>query len=314
MAEDYYKALEVSRTASPEEIQKAYRKLARKHHPDLNPDDAAAKKRFQTIQKAYDVLSDPEKRKMYDQFGEGFENMGQAGPRPGGSGGPFPFDVEQIFGGGRTAPGGGFQFEGDLGDIFQQFTGGRGRSRNRPQPTRGNDLSIETTIPFNTAVLGGFRDITLQRGGKFETIQVKIPPGIDSGKKIRLRGRGEVGPSGEAGDLIVVVSVAPHPHFKRTGQNLEIRLPITLGEAALGGTVDVPTPGGTVALKIPANSSSGKKLRVKGQGVRNSTGDAGDLIVELQVKLPEKLDESSLEAVRQIEKDYRVSVREGLSW
>lgn len=322
MAEDYYKALDVSRTASPEEIQKAYRKLARKYHPDMNPDDAAAKKKFQQVQKAYDVLNDPEKRKLYDQFGPSFENIA-AGGGPGGAGpggaGPFPFDIEQIFGGGRGAGGGGggggFQFEGDLGDIFQQFTGGgRGRGRRHAPPARGSDLAAEVTIPFNTAVLGGFREISIERGGKYETIQIKIPAGIDTGKKIRLRGRGEPGAGGESGDLLVTIHVAPHPHFRRQGQNLELRLPVTLGEAALGCTVDVPTPGGVVALKIPPNSSSGRRLRVKGQGVRTASGEAGDLVVELQIKLPESLDQPARDAVAAIEQAYKGRIRDGLAW
>ncbi|MGN6135358.1 MAG: DnaJ C-terminal domain-containing protein [Aureliella sp.] len=322
MAEDYYKALDVSRTASPEEIQKAYRKLARKYHPDMNPDDAAAKKKFQQVQKAYDVLNDPEKRKLYDQFGPSFENIA-AGGGPGGAGpggaGPFPFDIEQIFGGGRGAGGGGrgggFQFEGDLGDIFQQFTGGgRGRGRRHAPPARGSDLAAEVTIPFNTAVLGGFREISIERGGKYETIQIKIPAGIDTGKKIRLRGRGEPGAGGESGDLLVTIHVAPHPHFRRQGQNLELRLPVTLGEAALGCTVDVPTPGGVVALKLPPNSSSGRRLRVKGQGVRTSSGEAGDLVVELQIKLPESLDQPARDAVAAIEQAYKGRIRDGLAW
>ncbi|MGN6543874.1 MAG: DnaJ C-terminal domain-containing protein [Aureliella sp.] len=331
MAEDYYKSLEVGRTASPEEIQKAYRRLARKYHPDMNPEDAAAKKKFQQIQHAYDVLSDPEKRKLYDQFGPSFENIaagagpggagfGGGGPGGGGGGaGPFPFDLEQIFGGGRgqgQGGGGGFQFEGDLGDIFQQFAGAGGRTRGRRHaaPARGSDLAAEVVVPFHTAVLGGFRDISIERGGKHETIQIKIPPGVDSGKKIRLRGRGEPGAGGDAGDLIVTIQVAPHPHFKRHGNNLELRLPVTLGEAALGATVDVPTPGGEVTLKIPPGSSSGRRLRIKGQGVRLPSGEAGDLYVELQIKLPASLDDSAREAIATIEQQYTGSVRDKLAW
>lgn len=321
MAEDYYKLLEVSRTASPEEIQKAYRRLARKYHPDMNPDDTAAKKKFQAIQKAYDVLSDTEKRQMYDQFGEAFENVHPGAGRAGGgagAGGPFPFDIEQIFGGGRAGAGpGGFQFDGDLGDIFSQFAGGgagRGKPRGRQQPARGNDLAVEATIPFHTAVLGGYRDITLERAGKHETIQIKIPAGVDTGKKIRLRGKGESGPGGEAGDMIVTITVAPHPHFKRNGQNLELKLPVTLGEAALGSTVDIPTPAGTVSLKIPAGSQSGRRLRVKGQGVRAASGEAGDLVVELQIKLPDHLSDAAQNAVRTIDQEYNSPVRDGLVW
>lgn len=317
MAEDYYKALGVSRTASPEEIQKAYRKLARKYHPDMNPDDKAAKSKFQDVQKAYDTLSDPEKRKMYDQFGSAYEQMGSGGGPGAGAGGPFPFDMEQVFGG-RGQPGGGgggFQFDaGDLGDLFSQFTGGGGRRSRRAAPTKGADIAAEVTIPFHTAVLGGNCEINVSRGPQRETLQVKIPPGVDSGKKIRLRGKGQAGENGENGDLLVTIQVAPHPHFKRQSQNLELRLPVTIGEAALGATVDVPTPGGVVSLKIPPGSSSGKRLRVKGQGIRTATGEAGDLYVELQIKLPETLSEDARQAVQKINQQYTGSVRDGLSW
>lgn len=316
MAEDYYKALEVGRSASPEEIQKAYRKLARKFHPDMNPDDGAAKKKFQQIQNAYDVLSDPEKRKLYDQFGPSFENMAQGAGA--GQGGPMPFDIEQLFGGrGGTGGPGGFQFEGDLGDIFQHFTGaggGRGRARKPTAPTRGQDLSAEVTIPFHTAIVGGFCDIPIARGGKRETIQVKVPPGVDTGKKIRLRGQGEAGSSGVQGDLIVTITVAAHPSFRRLGNNLELKLPVTLAEAALGSTIDVPTPGGVVSLKIPPNSSSGRRLRVKGQGVRSTSGEAGDLYVELLIKLPDSLDDSARDAIASIESHYSGKLRDGIAW
>lgn len=319
MADDYYKTLEVAKTASPEEIQKAYRKLARKFHPDMNLDDKAAKAKFQQIQKAYDVLSEPEKRKLYDQFGPSFENMA-AGAGAGGQAGsgPFPFDIEQIFGGNGprrgTAGPGGFQFDGDLGDLFQQFTGGgRGRGRKPAAQARSNDLAAAVTIPFHTAIMGGFVDIALQRGGKNETIQVKIPPGVDSGKKIRLRGQGDTA-GGTASDLIVTITVAPHPNFIRKGNNLELRLPVSVGEAALGNTVDVPTPGGGVTLKIPPNSSSGRRLRVKGQGVRLPDGEAGDLYVELQIKLPDSLDASARESIAAIEKQYTGRLRDGIAW
>ncbi len=319
MAEDYYKALGVSRTASPEEIQKAYRKLARKYHPDMNPDDKAAKNKFQEVQKAYDTLNDPEKRKMYDQFGSAYEHMGGAGGGAGpGAGGPFPFDIEQMFGGRGGAgggPGGGFQFDAaDLGDLFSQFTGGGGKRSRRAAPAKGGDIAAEVTIPFHTAVMGGHCEIGVTRGSQKETLQVKIPPGVDSGKKIRLRGKGQPGEGGDNGDLLVTIQVAPHPYFKRQGQNLELKLPVTVGEAALGATVDVPTPGGVVSLKIPAASSSGRRLRVKGQGIRSTAGDVGDLYVELQIKLPERLSEEASQAIQKIEQQYTGSLRDGLSW
>lgn len=315
MAQDYYKTLEVSRTASAEEIQKAHRKLARKYHPDLNPDDKAAQKKFKEIQQAYDTLNDPEKRKLYDQFGDQYEQV--AAGRAGGGAGPGGFGFEDIFQGGSPE---GFQFGGDLGDLFKQFTGGgaaggareRGRARG---PVPGSDLNAELTVPFNTAVLGGQATINVQRGGKQESLQVKVPAGVESGKKIRLRGQGEPSPNGgPAGDLLITITVANHPYFKRVGQNLEVRLPVTLGEAAMGAKVDLPTPGGIMSLKIPAASSSGKRLRVKGQGVRDSSGGAGDLYVELQIKLPEQLDDESRQAIEHIERLYTEAPRAGLIW
>ncbi len=194
MAQDHYDTLGVSRTASAEEIQKAYRKLARKYHPDMNPDDATAKKKFQEVQSAFEVLSDAEKRKRYDQFGSDFDPSA-AGVHPGGwrytsGGGPQgqPFDVNDLndlFGGGGSEGGGGFA------DIFRQFNRGRssGRRTQRPAAERGNDLRHELTIPFASSVLGGEAALTVQRqNGELESIQVKIPVGIENGKKIRLRG------------------------------------------------------------------------------------------------------------------------------
>ena len=313
MAQDYYKTLNVSRTASADEIQKAHRKLARKYHPDLNPDDKAAQKKFKEIQQAYDCLNDPEKRKLYDQFGDQYENVaaGRA------SGGPGGASFEDIFQGGGPE---GFQFGGDLGDLFKQFTGGagqgraagRGRSRG---PVNGADLSAELTVPFNTSVLGGQATIHVRRSGKPENLQVKIPAGVESGQKIRLRGQGEPSSNGgSSGDLLITITVANHPYFKRNGQNLEVRLPVTLGEAAMGAKVDLPTPGGTMSLKIPPGSSSGKRLRVKGQGVRDASGGAGDLFVELQIKLPEHLDDESRQSIERIERLYTEKPRAGLIW
>ncbi len=321
MSQDFYETLGLSKSASQDEIQKAYRKLARKYHPDLNPDDKVAQQKFKDIQLAYDTLSEPEKRKMYDQFGPEYERAG-ASPFRGGAGGGAGF--EEIFGG-RGGPGGGFQFEGDLGDIFRQFTGGAGAAgasgggRSRA-PAKGKDMTTELTIPFNTAILGGEASITIRRSGKSESLQVKIPPGVETGKKIRLRGQGEPGAGGTQGDLIVTLNIASHPFFKRAGNNLELRLPITFGEAARGTTLDVPTPGGTVSLKIPPGSSSGRRLRIKGQGVRSAAGEAGDLFVEMQIKLPEQfatpnsMSEETRQAIEQIESLYSGNEHGKIIW
>jgi DnaJ-class molecular chaperone len=316
MANDYYATLGVPRTATPEEIQKAYRKMARKYHPDMNPDDANAKKKFQEVQAAYEVLSDADKRKRYDQFGADFEAAGAAGPRTWRyttSSGPqtFPFDVEEMFGGGGRpdVEGGGFA------DLFRQFSRGRG-PRRESRAARGNDLKHELTVPFATAVLGGEAALTIRRGsGEVETIRVKIPTGIEDGKKIRLRGQGEPG-VGEspAGDILLTIYVSPHPYFRRSGNRLDVRVPVTLAEAALGAKIDVPTPQGTIALTVPPNTSSGTKLRIKGHGIRPANQPAGDLFAEIQIVLPDKLTAEERRQLADISNRYPQSPRAELRW
>ena len=309
MAEDYYKTLGVSRDASPADIQKAHRKLARKYHPDLNPDDKTAKTKFQEVQRAFDVLNDPSKRELYDRYGSSFESMG-AGGGPAGAGGRAPWgaggqpsgediDFSQVFG---------ERFGGDpsgmFGDMFTQFrrAGGRQRRQAAPEAGRGADVSAELEIPFNTAVLGGEAQISLRRqNGQIDNLTVKIPAGIDEGKKIRLRGQGEAATGGTPGDILITVHVAPHPWFTRRGKNLEVRVPVTLAEAALGGKIDVPTPLGTISLRVPAGTSSGKKLRVKGHGVAASKGEPGDLFAEIQIVLPTPLDPECVEFIKKID-------------
>ncbi|HWA97629.1 MAG TPA: DnaJ C-terminal domain-containing protein [Pirellulales bacterium] len=300
MPEDFYKTLGVSRSASAEEIQKAYRDLARKYHPDLNPDDKTAKKKFQEVQAAFDVLGDQSKREMYDRYGSSFESAGQhpGGGRAswttsGGEGGGFEdVDLSQMFGGGFGGEAG-----GGFADLFNQFRGARGgstrsgrRGRNGPRP-RASDIESETEIPFNLAVTGGEFHLQVTRASGVETLTVKIPPGVDEGSKIRLRGQGEPGAEGgPAGDLFLKVHVAPHPFFTRKGNNLHVRLPVALREAVDGAQVDVPTPRGTVSLKVPPGTSSGAKLRVRGYGVATKGKEPGDLFAEVQIVLPPNLD------------------------
>jgi curved DNA-binding protein len=320
MANDPYATLGVSKTASAEEIQKAYRKLARKYHPDMNPDDATAKKKFQEVQSAFEVLSDPEKRKRFDQYGPDFEAAaGGGGPRGWRyttSSGPqtYPFDVNDLndlFGGGGAGSEG-----GNFADLFKNL--GRGRGARRPQraAVRGNDLKHELTVPFATAVLGGEAALTVQRqNGDLETIRVKIPTGIEDGKKIRLRGQGVPGSGGApAGDILLTIHVSPHPHFRRTGNRLDVRVPVTLAEAAEGATVDVPTPQGTISLKVPPNTSSGKRLRIKGHGVRPANQPAGDLFAEIQIVLPENLTAEERKQLADISNKYPQHPRSELRW
>jgi len=326
MAEDYYKTLGVRRDASQAEIQKAYRKLAQKFHPDLNPDDKTAKSKFQQIQTAFDVLNDSEKREMYDRYGSSFETMGAGGPGggaawgPGFGGGPGGFRVEdvdfsQLFGErfGEEPGGGGF------GNIFSQFRraagGGAGRTASAAR-RRGADIRHELQVPFTTAVYGGEAQITVSRqSGKTETIRVKIPAGIEDGKKIRVRGQGEPGPRrGEPGDILITIRVAPHPCFTRRGNHLHVKVPVTVAEAALGAKVDVPTPRGTVTLSVPAGSSSGAKLRVKGHGVAPKQGTPGDLLAEVQIVLPKELGEADRQLIRQFDERHSLDPRAKLKW
>ncbi len=318
MAEDHYQTLGVSRTASAEEIRKAYRDLARKYHPDLHPDDESAKEKFKQVQAAFDVLNDPSKREMYDRYGSSFEGVGAGGPGGGWGGGswsgsgPFPggggeIDLESLFGGG----GGGF------GDLFGRGRGSRGRRR--PAQAAGEDISASISIPFRMSIDGGKTDVRIDRGGKVETISVTIPQGLPDGARMRLRGQGLAGTGGgPAGDLVLQVRVEPHPVFQRSGDTLEVTLPVSLSEALEGAKVDVPTPWGTIALRIPPGTSSGKKLRAAGMGVHHGNGAKGDLIAEVQIMLPTAEDaavrEPLLAAVKAAEAAAPEAVRSRLQW
>jgi len=295
MAEDFYKILGVERSASGEEITKAYRKLARKYHPDLNPDDKTAKKQFQEIQSAYDCLNDPEKRKKYDQFGANYEQYSGGSPFNGQG-----FDFGDVFsqGGGPI----------DLGSLFGQFGAG-GRTRRQ---ARGADVSADISVPLSTLIRGGETQIHLNTNGTTESISVKIPAGIEPGKKIRLRGRGQSVPGGKPGDLLLTVHAESNSFYKLAGKNIELRLPITIAEAISGGKVDVSTPNGTIALSVPPMSSSGKKLRLKGQGFKASDGTTGDMIVELMIKLPESVPSILSNSLSEVAQAYARPVREGV--
>ena len=306
MTDDYYQILAVPRNASAEQIQKAYRELARKNHPDLNPDDPLAKENFQKIQTAYDTLSDVEKRQRYDQFGSDFERMG------GVDAGFQDFDFNQAF---RQAGGGG-QMPPGFDDLFRQFSGGAGRSAaaSRPQPTRGADLNRELTIPFATAVTGGKAQFTVPRpDGKEETITVSVPAGLKDGQKIRLRGKGETSARGKSGDLLLTVHVAQHPCFRRRGDDLELKLPIGLEEAVLGSTIDVPTPHGTAQLEIPAGTSGGKRLCIKEHGIHAKKGK-GHLFITVQVHVPDEIDEQSEQWLREFSQRNPLDLRTEIQW
>lgn len=304
MAEDHYQTLGVPRTASAEDIRKAYRELARKYHPDLHPDDDAAKEKFKKVQNAFDVLNDSSKREMYDRYGSSFEGVGGGGPFPGGGG--FPGGGAGGFGGGEIDLESLF---GGAGGFAEMFGGGRGkasRGRRRPTQVPGEDVTARIQIPFRLAIDGGKTDVRLDRAGTPETITVTIPQGLPDGSRMRLRGQGLPGANGgPAGDLVLQVGVDPHPVFRRDGDTLEVALPVTLSEAIAGAKVDVPTPWGTIALRIPPGTSSGRRLRAGGMGVRHANGAKGDLIAEVQVVVPDVTDaairDQLLEAARAAE-------------
>ncbi|MRG59097.1 DnaJ domain-containing protein [Agromyces sp. CFH 90414] len=297
---DFYATLGVSKDASDADIKKAYRKLARKYHPDQNPGDAAAEAKFKEISEANSVLSDAEQRKEYDAV----RAMG-SGARftaPGGGAGGF----EDVFGGMFGQQGGGTRYtfqQGGAGSDYDDllgglFGGGRfgqstGGYRGFGGPTPGRDVTATTTLDFLTATRG--EQVTLQTS-EGKPITVRIPAGVADGQKIRLRGKGHPSPDGgEPGDLILTVKVRKHPVFERDGLNLRVNVPVTFAEAALGATIEVPTLGGKpVKLKVAAGTPSGRVLRVKGRGVETAKG-TGDLLAVVQVAVPSHLSKDAKE-------------------
>ncbi|HLS45158.1 MAG TPA: DnaJ C-terminal domain-containing protein [Ornithinicoccus sp.] len=308
---DFYAILGVPADADAKKIKSTYRKLARQWHPDAKPGDAAAEKKFKEIGEAYAVLSDPEQRKQYDAV----RAMSRGGARftaggPGGAGGAGFEDVfAQMFGGGggggagrggtrfTTSSGGaqGINLEDLLSGFGQgQYAGGSPFGATRgPRP--GRDVEARTTIDFVQAATGDTVTLQTPEGGRITT---RIPAGVKDGQKIRLRGKGMAGdPGAPAGDLMLVVTVRPHPVFGRDGNNLTVDLPVTFAEAALGATVQVPTlDGGTVKVKVAAGTPSGRVLRVKGRGIKAKSG-TGDLLAKVNIVVPQRLTDKAREAV-----------------
>jgi DnaJ-class molecular chaperone len=311
MAADPYKVLGVSKSASEADIKKAFRTLAKTHHPDKHANDPKAQKKFQEISGAYDILGDKEKRAKFDRgeidesgnprgFDPGAHGF-QGGPFGGGGGGARDFH----FGfGGQDDQSQGFRAE----DIFSDLLGGLGgRGRRGAQPRKGESYEIAVTVSFEEAARGGTRRIMLPEG---RDVDERIPVGTKDGAQIRLKGQGGPGAAGgPPGDVLLTMSVAAHPYYTREGDNLRMELPITLQEAVLGGKVPVPTLTGTVELTVPPNSNSGATLRLKGKGIpgRGTSGGgepAGDLYVKLVVTLPEKGDEALKDFVEKWDKKY----------
>ncbi|NYF17937.1 molecular chaperone DnaJ [Microbacterium sp. AK009] len=299
---DFYKVLGVSKEVSDADLKKTYRKLARQYHPDSKPGDAAAEAKFKEISEAYAVLSDPEQRAEYDQI----RAMGSGARFT--AGGPGAGGFEDVFSAFGQSRGGGRYESADFDDIFAMFNQQQGGSfgsgrfgqptggfRGFGGPTRGADVTARTTIDFVTATKG--ETITLQ-GEDGKPFKVKIPAGVADGQRIRLRGRGRPSPDGgESGDIVVQVTVRPHPVFTREGLNLRVVVPVTFTEAALGATIEVPTLGGDpVKLRVAPGTPSGRVLRVKGRGVATQKG-TGDLLAEVQVVVPSHLEGAAREAL-----------------
>jgi DnaJ-class molecular chaperone len=296
---DPYEVLGVSKSASEAEIKKAFRGLAKKHHPDTKGGDAGAKKRFQEISAAYDIVGDKEKRAKFDQ-GEIDANGNPRGFDPGAHGYPGGGNARDFNFAWGNGEGGeaGIRPEDLLSEIF-----GGGRRGRRRQARKGEDYSIAITIGFEEAARGGTRRVILPDGRE---VDMRIPVGVRDGQQIRLKGQGGPGSdNGPAGDLLLTVSVASHPWLTRDANNLRMDLPVTLQEAVLGGRVNVSTLTGPVTLTVPAGSNSGTSLRLKGKGIpAHGNQAAGDLYVRLVVTLPEKPDAALKEFVADWHQDY----------
>ena len=296
---DYYQVLGVPRTASQDEIQRAYRKLARASHPDINS-DPAAEDRFKQVSQAYDVLSDPETRRRYDAFGPDFRQVpdgvdpddwararaGTAGRAGAGRAGA---------GAGRADGGFGFGGDVDLDDLLGGLFGGRGGRGRGPVPGADQEAQIELSV--EDAYRGGRRSITLAGPGGARSIDVTIPAGVTDGQRIRLAGQGGQGSDGAGpGDLYLVVSIAAHPRYRVDGRDLRVELRLSPWEAALGTSVAVDTPGGEAKVKVPAGTSSGRWMRLRGRGLPNPRGQPGDLYAEARIMVPGRLSDAERRA------------------
>ncbi|BCS51701.1 DnaJ C-terminal domain-containing protein [Geobacter sp. SVR] len=291
---DYYKTLGVDKKATPDEIKKAFRKLAVKYHPDRNPGDKAAEDKFKEINEAYAVLSDTQKKEQYDTFGSsGFHKQ---------------YSQEDIF---RNFDFGGTFRDMGMGggeDIFSRLFGGAfgrgGRGGFRAGPQKGGDLEMETDVSFRDAVSGAEKVVAFRRNGSREEIKVKIPAGVDNGSKIRIAGKGGQGEGGgPAGDLYLIIRVLPDPVFTRDGGDLFVERPIPFSAACLGTSLDVPTLEGDKRIKVPAGIQPGTKIRLKGFGVKPvGSNTKGDLFVKVTVRIPENLNAEQKRLVEELNK------------
>ncbi|MBN1347164.1 MAG: J domain-containing protein [Phycisphaerae bacterium] len=334
---DYYDILGVKRGADDAEIRKAYRKLAKRYHPDRNRDDKSAEAKFKEVQEAYDVLGDKERRRQYDRFGHaGVGAEGGAGPYRSGPGGGYT----QTWSSGPGGPGG-IEFDlgdleealrgsgfggGGIGGIFERFARQRDvragpRHRARSTPQRGQDVEHEVTLSFEQAVHGTTLEVDLSRtnargaGGK-ETIRVRVPAGVEHGQRIRVRGKGLADPGGgKPGDMYIVCRISPHAYFTRIGSDIYLDVPITITEACLGTKVKLPTIDGTTLVTIPPGTASGRKLRLKGKGVMNAkTGQRGDHYAVIRIVPPPEVTDRQRSLLAEFDGESGFNPRASLAW
>ena len=320
---DYYKILGVNKNASQDEIKKAFRRLARKYHPDANPNDSKAEEKFKEIGEAYEVLKDSQKRSRYDQLGANWKQYSHAGAgRPGEGGRTYTYNF-----GGR-----GFNFD-DLGsgfsDFFETFFGRGSDDRfsgfdpgfstqfdrgTRTNMQKGQDMQSELSITLREAYSGTQRSLKLQREGKTRTVNVKIPEGIKDGGKIRVAGEGAKSPAGgPAGDLYLVINIAPHNFFTRKGDDLYCEVPVTIKEAFYGAKIDIPTFSGKIMVKVPPKTQGGKTLRLKGKGIpKLRSSGFGDLYAKIKLILPEKLNSEQKRHFEEFARSYDENPRENI--
>lgn len=306
-----YDILGVSKSASQDEIKRAYRRLAKEHHPDRNPGNKAAEQKFKEVQAAYDVIGDPERREQFDRFGEG-------GPRPDfhhWQGQPHrgSEDFNVTFGD-----------IGDLSSIFEQFfrraggpgrgNGSRGRSATVDMRDTGSDLVHEVELSFDEAAQGTTREVVLSGGGRSEHIRVKIPAGVGEGQRIRVPGKGHPGHAGR-GDLILVCHVRSHPYFRREGLDLYLEVPISISEAILGASIDIPTLTDRVTIRVPPGTSGNTKLRVREQGIRDvRSNKVGDLYAVIRVRVPQAISETAQKLAEELQREQRTNPRATEPW
>lgn len=328
---DYYEVLDLSKNATEAEIKKAYRKLARKHHPDVNPGDNSAEDKFKEMSEAYEVLSDPEKRKRYDQLGQNWKAGADFTPPPGWEGARVAYgDAGDIFGSGSGS--------GGFSDFFEtMFGGGRAERAGRGFRMRGQDVEAEIQLTLEDAHRGTTRSISLRVtevcptckgtgmkedkvcptcGGagavsRPKSLEVKIPAGVREGSVIRLAGEGEPGAGGgPPGDLLLHVRLQPHPLFAIVGDDLQIELPVAPWEAALGAKVSVPTLEGSVDMTIPPGTQAGKRLRLRGQGLNRRRDGRGDQYVKLKIVIPTKMTSKEKELFETLAAESTFNARE----